>query len=242
MKSFKDKFLLGIMCAILGIVLALQFRLVQGDYLNGRIPSQRALELQIELKKAQDEKENLKKELDKYEKNLKLIEDSASEDSAIIKRLNEELEKYKRIGGFTRVKGPGIEMIVDDPPKDLEFDYDNSVIMAKYEYLLRIINYLNSAGAEAISINDQRIIANTEIQLAGSSLRINSVPTAPPYVIKAIGDPDTLKSSLDWRFGIVSEMREYWNLQVDIKKSEEVTIERYNEIIKFKYAESADEK
>jgi len=240
-KSFKDKILLGIMCTILGIVLSMQFRVVQGNYLDGRIPSQRALELQIELKKAQDEKQSLKDTIDKYEKNLKMIEESASKDSAIIKGLNEELEKYKRFGGFTRVKGPGIEMVIDDPPKDLEFDYDNSVIMAQYEYLLRIINYLNSAGAEAISINDQRIVANTEIQLAGSSLKINSVPTAPPYIIKAIGDSDTLKSSLDWRFGIVSEMRDYWNLQVDIKKVEEITIERYNGIIKFKYAESADE-
>lgn len=241
MKSFKDKILLGIMCTILGIVLAIQFRIVQGNYLDGRIPSQRALELKIELKKVQEEKQNLMTELDKYMSNLKEIEESASEDSAIIKRLNEELEKYKNIGGFTRVKGPGIEVIIDDPVEDLEFQNDGSIIMANYDYLLRIINYLNSAGAEAISINDQRIIANTEIQLAGSSLRINSIPTAPPYIIKAIGDPDTLKSSLDWRFGIVSEMREYWNLQVDLKKVDEIVIERYNDIIKFKHAEPADE-
>lgn len=241
MKSIKDKVLLGIMCTILGIVLAIQFRIVQGNYLDGRIPSQRALELKIELKKAQDEKQSLMQELDKYMNNLKEIESSASEDSAVIKRLNEELERYKSVSGFTRVKGPGIEMIIDDPPKDLEFANDGSIIMYRYDYLLSIINYLNSAGAEAISINDQRIVANTEIQLAGNSLKINSVPTVPPYIIKAIGDSDTLKSALDWRYGVVSEMRNILNLQVDLKESEEITIERYNDIIKFKYAKPADE-
>ncbi|SHK38501.1 DUF881 domain-containing protein [Paramaledivibacter caminithermalis] len=241
MKSFKDKLILGFMCTILGIVLAMQFRIVQTNYLGGGVPSQRLLELKSELKKAQEEKENLIKELDSYDKKLKEIEQSASEDSAIIKRLNDELEKYKEIGGFTRVKGPGIEMIIDDPPKELEYDVDGSIIMYRYDYLLRIINYLNSAGAEAISINGQRIIANTEIQLAGNSLQINSVPTAPPIIIKAIGDPDTLKSALDWRYGIVGEMRDILNLQVDIKKLDELEIDRYNDIVKYKLAKPADE-
>lgn len=241
MKSFKDKFLLGIMCTILGIVLALQFRIVQANYLEGRIPSKRVLELKIELKNAQEEKQNLSQELDLYRNKLKEIEESASEDSAIIKRLNEELEKYKEFAGFTRVKGSGIEVVIDDPPKDMEFDNEGSIIMYRYDYLLRIINYLNSAGAEAISINEQRIMANTEMQLAGNSLQINSVPTGPPIVIKAIGDPDTLKSALDWKYGIVGEMREVYNLQVDVKKVNELEIERYNDVIKYKYAKPVDE-
>jgi uncharacterized protein YlxW (UPF0749 family) len=240
-KSFKDKALLGFMCAILGIVLALQFRIVQANYLEGGVPSQRLLELKGELKKAQEEKQTLTEELYSYEQKLKEIEESASEGSAIIKRLNEELEKYKVIGGFTRVKGPGIEVIIDDPPKELGYDVDGSVIMYRYDYLLRIINYLNSAGAEAISINGQRIIANTEIQLAGNSLQINSVPTAPPIVIKTIGDADTLKSALDWRYGIVGEMREILNLQVDIKKLDELEIDRYNDVVKYKLAKPVDE-
>lgn len=240
MKSFKDKALLGFMCAILGIVLALQFRIVQANYLDGGIPSQRLLDLKNELKNAQEEKNNLEKELDSYIEKLNEIEESASEDSAIIKRLKDELEKYKDIGGFTRVKGPGIEVIIDDPPNDIGFDLDGSIIMYRYDLLLQIINYLNSAGAEAIEINGQRIIANTEIQLAGQSLQINSVPTAPPIIIKAIGDADTLKSVLDWRYGIVGQMREL-NLQVDIKKLDELEIDRYNDVVKYKLAKPVDE-
>lgn len=240
MKSFKDKALLGFMCAILGVVLALQFRIVQANYLDGGIPSQRLLELKSELKNAQEEKNNLTEELDSYIEKLNKIEESASKDSAIIKRLNEELEKYKEIGGFTRVKGPGIEVIIDDPPKDLGFDLDGSIIMYRYDLLLQIINFLNSAGAEAIEINGQRIIASTEIQLAGQSLQINSIPTAPPIIIKAIGDADTLKSVLDWRYGIVGQMREL-NLQVDIKKLDELEIDRYNDIVKYKLAKPVDE-
>ena len=104
------------------------------------------------------------------------------------------------------------------------------------------VNKLNEAGAEAISINEQRIVSKTEISLAGSNVNINSVPTAPPFIIKAIGDKDTLEATLNIRFGIVYTMREQYSLQISVKKQDEIIIPRYNGIIKFRYAKPVDEK
>ncbi|MDK2918220.1 MAG: hypothetical protein PWQ37_953 [Candidatus Petromonas sp.] len=241
MIKLKDSFFIGIMCVILGIVLALQFKVVQGSYLDGLIPSQRALELESELKNIKEEKKNLLNELSAYEKKLKEIEEAASKENVLIKNLNKELEKYKMIAGFKNVKGPGIQIIVDDPPKEPGFESEGSIIVYRYDLLLGIINVLNAAGAEAVSINNQRIISTTEIYYANNTVKINSVPTAPPFVITAIGNPDTLESSLNFRFGIVWEMRENYNLQVNIKKIDEVTIGRYNDIVKFRYAKPVDE-
>ena len=103
-----------------------------------------------------------------------------------------------------------------------------------------MINIMNAAGAEAISVNNQRIIAMTEIHLAGNNLNINNVPTAPPFVVKAIGNSDTLEAALNIRYGIVWEMRENYKLQVGIKKFENIIIEKYKDVIKFRYAEPVE--
>jgi len=240
MKNAKDKLFIGIMCILLGIVLALQFRIVQDRILEGTIPGQRALELETELKRVKEEKEALLAEIDDYEKKIKEIEETAASENTLIKNLQNELEKYKIIAGFTNVKGPGIQILVDDPPKEAQFNSDISIITIRYDLLLSLINVLNAAGAEAISINDQRVISTTEIHYANNSVIINNVPTVPPFIIKAIGNPDTLESALNFRFGIVWDMRENYGLIVNINKVDELEILRFNDIIKFRYAKPSE--
>lgn len=112
--------------------------------------------------------------------------------------------------------------------------------MIRYDLLLALVNKLKDAGAEAISINGQRIIAKTEISLAGDNVNINTVPTAPPYTIKAIGNPDTLEGALTIRYGIVENMRNNYGLQVSIAKQEEIEIQRYNGVLRFLYAKPVE--
>ena len=59
--------------------------------------------------------------------------------------------------------------------------------------LLRVINELRAAGAEAIAINGERIVAMSEIRCAGPTLSVNNNRSAPPYEIKAIGNPNNLE-------------------------------------------------
>lgn len=238
--DMKTKIMIGLISVGLGIVLSVQYKAVNSNYLEGLFPSQRALQLEYELSKAMDEKENLQSQLEEFEIELKAIKESESRESAVIKNLNEEIFKYRVVGGFEDVKGEGIQLVVDDPAKEMGYlNGDGSVIMYNYDLLLSIINIMNAAGAEAVSINGQRVIATTEIHLAGSNLNINNVPTAPPFVIKAIGNADTLEAALNIRFGILWELRENYNLQVNIKKFDEILIEKYENIIKFRYAEPA---
>ncbi len=242
MKSIRGQLAVGIVCIVLGLVLALQFRSVQTNYLEGIAPAQKAQELAAELKKIRQEKQQLLNEVNALESTIKEIQEAESKEDALIKSLSADLEKYKIISGLRSVKGPGIIVAVDDPPVDPDFLVDYSTIMLNYDLLLSLLNKLNDAGAEAISVNDQRIVSRTEISLAGNNVNINSVPTAPPFIIKAIGNPDTLEATLNIRFGIAWEMRERHGLQVSVKKQDEVTIPRYNEIIKFRYAKPVEEK
>ena len=151
-----------------------------------------------------------------------------------------DLEKYKMAAGVVDVKGPGVVITVEDPIPTDEFSDEYSVIMLRYELLLSLVNKLKDAGTEAVSINGQRIIATTEISLAGDNVNINTVPTAPPYIIKAIGNPETIESTLTIRFGIIEQMKNY-GLRIRIEQKDEITIPRYSGILKFRYAEPVKE-
>lgn len=242
MKGLRAQVAVGVVCVVLGLSLTLQFRSVQANYYNGAAPTQKAKELAEELKKVREEKQRLQGEITAIEEQIKEIEEAESTQAALAKQIRSEIEKYKVISGFKTVKGPGVVMVIDDPPADPEFPSDRSVIMDRYERLLEVVNRLNDAGAEAISINEQRIISRTEISLAGNNININAIPTAPPFIVKAIGNPDDLEATLNIRYGIVWQMKEKDGLQVSVKKQDEVVISGYNGTIKYRFAKPIEEK
>lgn len=186
------------------------------------------------------EKTALMEELTEWEVRLKEYEISEADESFIIKNLNKDLEKYQIVSGYKTVEGPGVIITIDDPVHKYPDLTGDSSIMYNYDLLLGIINKLNGAGAEAISINDQRYTSVTEIYYTSNSVLINSVPAIPPFIIKAIGNSESLEAALNIRFGIVQEMREMYNLQVAIKKENNIVIPRYNRTINFKYAKPLD--
>lgn len=238
MKIKRDALWIGSVCILLGVIMALQFKTVQKNFLQGQTPSQKSAQLVSELTKLTNEKALLSSEIEVLEKKLKEIESTESKGNVVIKNLNEDLQKYKSFAGLTDVYGPGIEIFIDNPNTELNSTMENNLVY-DYELLSNLINELNAAGAEAISINDQRILSQTEIRAAGEHININKVPQTAPFIVKVIGEPTTLENALTSRFGIVSIIREK-NYQLDIKKMEKITINKYNGIIDFRYSNSAE--
>jgi len=235
MKDLKGKIALGVLCTILGLTISMQFKAVKGNT-GGLLSTQKAQQLALELKELRIERTSLMEELTQVEKRLKEYEMSEADESFIIKNLKIDLEKYQVVSGYTTVEGPGIVVTIDDPIKEHPGQGEGSLIMYNYDILLGIINKLNGAGAEAISINDQRYTSTTEIYYTSNSVLVNSVPTLPPFTIKALGDIASLEAALNMRFGIAEEMRELYNLQVNIKKENNIVIPRYNKTTNFKHA------
>jgi uncharacterized protein YlxW (UPF0749 family) len=232
----KDSIWIGLVCIILGIAIAIQFKVVQRNYLNGVSPHVKSTELINEVSKLRSDKDVLQKELATLELKIKEIETSAADENVLIKRISDDLEKYKMFSGLTDVMGPGIEINVDNPPKELGITYEINIVY-DYDSLLSLINELNAAGAEAISINGQRLTAVSEIRAAGNNININSVPQSAPFTIKAIGHPETLEGAINQRFGIVNSIRDKGYL-LEIKPNESLTIEKYNGIVDFQYAKT----
>lgn len=235
--TLKDKVIIAIVCMALGVVLSIQFKIVQGNKIT-LLPNQKSVELTNELKKVQEEKENLLRELARLEQKLADFQTSASKENVLIKNLNEELDRYRIIGGFRDVSGPGIIVTVDNPPKDANFNADVNLVY-EYELLLSLINELNAAGAEAVSINDQRLISTSEIRSAGNAININAIPQKPPYIVKAIGNKDTLDGALNQVFGIVSILRDHRYL-VSVRKQDDISILKYKDVVRLKYAQPVE--
>ncbi|MGI6119071.1 MAG: DUF881 domain-containing protein [Desulfosporosinus sp.] len=97
-----------------------------------------------------------------------------------------QLSQLKMLDGTQAVEGPGIQITIDD----------RNGFSLRTEDIARMINTLKFAGAEAISINGQRIVGSTDIVLSGSSILVNKAPIncaeGIPYELNAIGNQDTL--------------------------------------------------
>lgn len=240
MKKFSGMIVIGLMAMFIGVIISIQITTTQGSDVGGLVPLAKAQGYLEQLKQVRAEKDEALQELNKLEERLNKIEKEKADEDFFVKGVVSDLEKYKMAAGVEDVKGPGVIVTVDDPDQTEGIVDDYSFIMLHSDLLLSLINKMKDAGAEAISINGQRILATTEISLAGNNVNINTVPTAPPYVIKAIGDPDTIASTLTIRFGIIEQMKNY-GLRINIDKKDEIQIPRFSGIIKYRYAEPVAE-
>ena len=97
-------------------------------------------------------------------------------------------------------EGQGVTITIDDSKTKSKAGENPNLYLIHDDDLLKVINELKAAGAEAISINEQRLIATSEIRCAGPTLSVNNIRSAPPYEIKAIGEDVLLKSTIPSKF------------------------------------------
>jgi uncharacterized protein YlxW (UPF0749 family) len=233
-KKNKNFLLIGFISIILGIVIAIQFRVVQNDFFEGSNPLLRSQELNKAYQDALNEQELLYEQVNQLEAQLSAIEESASTDNVLIKNLSTQLEKYKMLGGFLDVQGQGIQITIDNPVSEVTPGSEINIIY-DYEMLNMLVNELKAAGAEAIEINGERIIGITEIRTAGSAIMINTVQKYPPFTIEAIGNKETLDGAVTQIFGIVAAIRNKGYF-VEVRKSDDIQILKYGNLIEFDYA------
>ena len=125
--------------------------------------------------------------------NAQLVK-SAPSDTARLKLLAKDLTNAQFLAGLTDVKGPGVIVTLNDSKKAVGalppgFAPPNIIHDSD---IAAVVNELKASGAEAISINDQRIVAVSPVRCVGPTIMVNFTPQAPPFVIKAIGNPKTL--------------------------------------------------
>jgi uncharacterized protein YlxW (UPF0749 family) len=112
--------------------------------------------------------------------------------SAAGEALADELARLELAVGAVAVHGPGVVVTLDDNPDGDDPEGNGRITDVDVQ---SVVNELWAAGAEAVSVNDRRISALTAIREAGEAILVDYVPISPPYVVRAIGDPDTVEPS-----------------------------------------------
>lgn len=217
---------IGIACLALATVMFMQFKMVNQTDIN-ELEVMREDELRTELanwKAKYDEAENQYQEKTKKLEEYNKTEATEEETEGLVKN---ELEQVNLVLGRTDVEGQGITITLQENK-----DAEAGIIS---DNLNMIVNELKEAGAEAISINDERIINMSDmVDINESFIKINGQRIVAPYIIKAIGNQSYLESSLISNGGPVDEMKKIGQ-DVSITKSNKVIVPKYNKEIKIKY-------
>ena len=216
MKQFRQGgWMIALVCVLIGFMIAVQFRTVQDT--KGSISQQRIEELSDRLLQTEHERDELGEELRKVQT---AVADAQSS-------VDQEMLRYR--AALLPLTGEGVIVRMDDSTKKVKSD------------LLRVINELRAAGAEAISVNGQRLVGTSEIRCAGPTLSVNNVRSSAPFEIRAIGDKKSLENSLKMRGGVV-ETLSVWGIQLDITVSDDVYIPPYRGSVHQTYAHETEER
>lgn len=212
---------IALVCMVLGIMLAIQFRTTQD--VQSSIPYQRLEDLSQRLNQAEKERDALQKEVHQ------LRQSDKSE------AISQEMANIKMAAGLTALQGPGIMVTIDDSKRPAKPGENPNLYLIHDDDILKVINELWAAGSEAVSINEQRLIATSEIRCAGPTLSVNNTRYSPPYEIRAIGDPRTLENALRMRGGVI-ETLQFWGIQIAVKQQSSIRIPAYKGAYRFDYA------
>jgi uncharacterized protein YlxW (UPF0749 family) len=110
--------------------------------------------------------------------------------------LQQEVARQRFLAGLTPAQGPGLVVLLDDSEAPIPPRADPDLYLI-HEYDLRdVVNLLWMAGAEAVAVNDERLVSNWSITCVGSTVMVNSTRLSPPYRIQALGHPRLLEDVL----------------------------------------------
>lgn len=205
-----------VVCIILGVMISLQYKSVNYNQSMASYENMRLDELKNELILLQNQKSSLQERLEELEAENQTYAKVKAGDSEAAQQIHNSLKKARIFAGLETVKGAGLVVTLDNYATIKVQDYD----------ILNIVNELRASGAQAISVNDERIVAMTEIREAGKYVMINGKQFKAPFVIKAIADPDNLEHSLTMIGGVVELLKEDL-LNVTLKKEDEIIIKKF---------------
>ena len=237
MRKVASQISVALVCCILGFMLTYQFRVLMKQDNTLNLNNQNSSDVTVEIEQYKKEKAALEAKVNDLQNKVKGYEDAAASKSDSTKNVLDELEKSRILIGEVDVKGQGV-VIYLNPNSNLFGNSVNNHITDKD--LVYLVNELRFAGAEAISINDIRVVSGTGIRTAGNYILINDEKISPSkrIVIQAIGDKSLLYSAMSFP-EVFSDLKAICD--VKFEKSDSITIKKYNKAYKIEYAKPVKE-
>ena len=195
---------LAVTFILLGLMISMQIQ--TQDRLASDLSMQSTSDLSIMLKNLTDKRWQLTEEIEEAENNLATYQSAYQDDSALLNRVDGELERLQLINGTREATGSGIQINVD-----------GNMLASD---LVLVVNELWGAGAEAVSVNGHRISINSGISyqeiLAETYLTVDGQLLQNPIAVTAIGNGEILEKSITMPGGIADSLSLY---QIDLSVS-----------------------
>ena len=226
----------GIPLFFLSVLLAAQIKTVSNSEVV--LQGKREAELADELVTLQRNYNDLK---EKYTESQNVVEEyknNSSTNSTLINSMKDEINMLSALSGNTDLKGEGIIITMTDAAQNSENSTIDTDSLVHDSDVLSVVNELKVAGAEAISVNDQRIISISGIRCVGPSIQVNYQKISTPIVIKAIGNAQWLESAMNIKNGVVDTLKGSTGIGISVVRSNSVEVPKFDGTLNFKYAET----
>lgn len=172
---------------VLGFLMTVQFRS------SAAISAREQATPSTAIQRLEDEQGDLKQQLARLRVQVTDLQRSASSGAAGVSSTAHNLEQQRLVAGLLAVRGPGLVVTLDDSTKPMAPGDDANDFLV-HDYDLRdVVNLFWLAGAEAVSINGERVINTSSLYCVGSTILVNDTRLSPPYEIRAIGDAASLE-------------------------------------------------
>ena len=215
-----------LICIMFSCVVFMQFKTARETNITD-IQNMNEDELKKEILSFQNKFEQVDNKIQETESKIKEYEENFSKGKKNSNILEKEQKESQMLAGLTNVEGDGIIVTLED----------NEYEQITSNHLLSLVNELKYAGAEAISINGNRITNFTDIVDVNYVIMINGIKISSPYEVKSIGNQTVLSSTLNAKDGFIKTYRET-GLTISIKEEKNIKIPKYNKELKIKYGSS----
>ena len=239
MKKLTSQILLAIVCAVVGFLLAHQFKMLSEK--NKANMTNQNLNILAEIEALKKEKEELTQVNTSLSDELKQLEEKVAEEGAVEGEIKKQLDNARMNLGLVDVKGPGITITITPKSNIFGSSSESSRSVLTEDEIVHVVNSLRYTKAEAISINDYRLTPQSGIKNSGNWIWIGTAAKIDPkekIVIKVIGDKQAL--SVAANFQGVLDYGALQNYYCEVKESDEIIINKTTQSLKSEYIKPVD--
>ena len=220
--------IIGLVCVVFFAVMFMQFKTIEETDITA-IENMREADLRTAISEWKGKYEDTQKQLEANQKSVKEYQETIAKNGEASELVDKDLAESNMLLGKTDVVGEGVVVTLVNTPE----------CIVTYSHLLELVNELHYAGAEAISINDARVVMSEMAQI-DSRMQVSGQRVASPYVIKAIGNQTYLSSTLSLKDSGFIDRYEASGMDIKLEKGNNIKILKYNGDLKVKYMKEVE--
>lgn len=219
MNDVMKKIMFGLISTVLGILISMSIR--EKSEIMSPMSIEKIENYNRELNVVENQI-NVDKEIISHIKSSIEEKSSPAYQDELKRSLQNELKELKILSGEYDIKGEGIVIMIDDSKNE---DYKNTNLGIIHDIdIMIILNELKAAGVDAISINDVRVMGDSEIKCMGPTVKVDGHSKATPFIIKAVGDMEMIYNIMSDKNSYINLLETTYYMDVKVEKNKNIII------------------